>query len=434
MDVSEILDFAERENVAFIRLQFTDLDGTVKGKEIPFSRLGDALENGSSFDGSSISGFARIEESDMVLVPDLDTFLVLPWRTRKGAAIARIICDTNMPDGSEFESCPRRILRRQERAAAEMGFSVRIGPEVEFFLLLPDGTTHDRGRYFDVAPSDLGEEVRRELILALDGMGFEVEAGHHEVAPGQHEIGFRSDTPVATADRVATMKHVIPHMAHEEGLMATFMPKPILGENGSGMHVNQSLFDMDGNNAFHDPGSAGGISGVARNYIAGLLEHARGMAAVTNPTVNSYKRLVPGYEAPTNIAWSMGNRSPLVRVPDARGPRTRCELRMPDPSCNPYLAFAVMIAAGLDGVRRRTEPPPEVNGSLFEMSDEEREAAHIESLPENLSEAVQLAWKSGVLERTLGPETLDKFLASRKREWDEYSSHVHPWERRRYLC
>ncbi|HWJ22073.1 MAG TPA: type I glutamate--ammonia ligase, partial [Gemmatimonadaceae bacterium] len=356
----DVLDLAAKHDVRFLRLQFTDILGVNKNVEIPRSQFAKALAGDIMFDGSSIEGFVRIEESDMLLRPDLSTFQVFPW-SEAGSRVARLICDITAPDGTPFAGDPRAALRRQLERAREMGFStMNAGMEAEFFMFKkgPNGEatteTHDVGGYFDLAPADLGEDARRAMVDVLEQMGFEVEAAHHEVAHGQHEIDFRYADALTTADNIATFRFVVKHVAQQFGLIASFMPKPIYGQNGSGMHTHQSLF-KNGDNAFHDPKAEWKLSRTALHYIGGQLRHARGMCAVTNPLVNSYKRLVPGYEAPVNVAWSMRNRSPLIRVPDRRGLGTRVELRSPDPAANPYLALAVMLAAGLDGIETNAD-------------------------------------------------------------------------------
>jgi len=441
----DILAELRDRNIRFLRLQFTDITGVNKNVEVPASQFEKALDGEILFDGSSIEGFTRIEESDMLLEPDLSTFQVDPWisqgsRERDLGGVARVICDIHNPDGSPFEGCPRLALKRACARAAELGYEMMCGPEAEFFLFrrTADGRatteTHDQAGYFDLAPIDLGEECRREIVIALEAMGFEIEAAHHEVAPGQHEIDFKYGPAVQTADNLATFRHVVRRVARDMGLHATFMPKPIFGQNGSGMHVHQSLF-REGRNAFYEEDAEdGGISATMRYYVAGLLEHGRAMCAVTNPLVNSYKRLVPGYEAPTHLAWSMRNRSPLIRVPDRRGVGTRCELRMPDPACNPYLAFAVMLAAGLDGLRRELPPPPPVSGNVYRMSARERARLKIRSLPANLGEAVDVLEKDKVLREALGEHIFQHFLEAKRREWAEYIAAVHPWEVDRYLA
>jgi len=432
-----ILEIADRLGVKFLRLQFTDILGVVKNVEVPDKQFDAALDGQIMFDGSSIEGFVRIEESDMYLRPDLTTFRVFPWTHGGGERVARVICDIHNPDGSPFAGCPRQTLKRAIGVAQARGFVMMAGPEAEFFLFQtregePILATHDAGGYFDLTPVDLGEDVRRQIVLALESMGFDVEAAHHEVAAGQHEIDFRYDDVLATADNVSTFRFVVKNVATRNGLHATFMPKPIVGAAGSGMHTHQSLV-RDGVNAFHDPGGRWQLSELCLNYIGGLLRHARGMSAITNPLVNSYKRLVPGYEAPTNIAWSEKNRSPLIRVPAQRGAATRIELRMPDPSCNPYLAFAVMLAAGLDGVDQQIDPGPPINKNIFKMSHRERRHLRIDELPGNLSEALDALEKDDLVRATLGEHIFRHFLEAKREEWFDYMRHVSAWEIDRYL-
>jgi glutamine synthetase len=437
-DAEEVLERCESESVRFMRLTFTDIDGIIKNVEVPRSQFGKALEGQIMFDGSSIEGFTRIEESDMLLRPDLETFMVYPWKTHHGR-VGRLVCDILNPDGSPFAGCPRLTLKRVVERAREMGYVMMAGPEAEFFLFLlgpddrPNHLTHDVGGYFDLTPVDKGEDARRDIVEALESMGFEVEAAHHEVAPGQHEIDFRYADAVTTADNVITFRFVVKKVAREHGLHATFMPKPIFGVNGSGMHTHQSLFDAAGRNTFHDPAAADGLSRVARSYIAGILEHAPAFVAVTNPLVNSYKRLVPGYEAPVNVAWSEKNRSPLVRVPERRGIGTRCEVRVPDPSCNPYLALAVMLASGLDGVSRGLDCGKPVNRNIFEMTEGEKKELGVRQLPANLSEALDNLERDTVLAEILGPHILENLLRNKREEWHRYISAVHPWEHEQYL-
>ncbi len=436
---AEILKTVDAEKVRFLRLQFTDLMGTLKNVEIPRSQFEKALDGQIMFDGSSIEGFVRIEESDMLLVPDLDTFQVNPWASADGTRVARLICDIYRPDGAEFEGCPRLALKRQVGKAKEKGFKMVVGPEAEFFLFQKDRAgevlveTHDVGGYFDLTPVDLGEECRRDIVVVLEAMGFEVEAAHHEVAPGQHEIDFKYTEVVDGADKVATFRFVVKKVALDHGLHATFMPKPLFGVNGSGMHVHQSLFDRRGKNSFYAKTGEWQLSKVAMGYIGGILAHAKGFVAVTNPLVNSYKRLVPGYEAPTNIAWSEKNRSPLVRVPAKRGMSTRCEVRIPDPSCNPYLAFLVMLAAGLDGIEKKLEPGPPVNKNIFAMSQREKKRRKIDQLPPDLSSALDAFEKDRVILDALGDHISGHYLQAKRMEWAEYISYVHPWEQDRYL-
>jgi glutamine synthetase len=382
---AHILERTDRGKVKFLRLQFTDILGTIKNVEVPDRQFEEALDGRIMFDGSSIEGFVRIEESDMYLKPDLSTFCVFPWAGPTGESVARMICDIYTPDGQPFVGCPRMTLKKVIARAAAKGYQMKAGPEAEFFLFQtkngePTTESHDSASYFDLSPVDQGEDVRREIVLALEAMGFHVEAAHHEVAPGQHEIDFRYDDVLTTADNISTFRFVVKNVAIRNGLHATFMPKPIYGINGSGMHTHMSLF-ANNSNVFYDARAERQLSELCLNYIGGVLRHAKGFCAITNPLVNSYKRLVPGYEAPTNIAWSEKNRSPLVRVPAARGTATRIELRMPDPSCNPYLALAVMLRSGLDGIEKKIDPGPPVNKNIFEMSHRERRHLRIDELP-----------------------------------------------------
>ncbi|MEM8960996.1 MAG: glutamine synthetase family protein [Acidobacteriota bacterium] len=439
MDRQEILARTKEENVRFMRLQFTDIMGVIKNVEVPSSQFEKALDGQIMFDGSSIEGFSRIEESDMLQVPDYDTFQVNPWQNPDGSHVSRMICDVHLPDGAPFPGCPRSALKRVVAEAEAMGFEMMAGPEAEFFLFqrAADGSvireTHDVGGYFDLTPVDRGEECRRDIVMVLEKMGFEVEAAHHEVAPGQHEIDFKYADAVTTADNVVTFRFVVKKVALERGLHASFMPKPLFGVNGSGMHTHQSLLDKDGNNAFWAPDAQWELSDIALSYIGGLLEHAEAFVAVTNPLVNSYKRMVPGFEAPTNVAWSERNRSPLVRVPARRGMGTRCEVRIPDPACNPYLALTVMLAAGLDGVRRKVSAGEPVNKNIFAMSQREKRRLKIRQLPADLSSALDNLERDKVLCAALGEHITERFIEAKRQEWTEYLSHVHPWEQDRYL-
>ena len=438
MDRFEVLKLCKAEQIRFLRLQFTDILGTNKNVEVPAGQFDKALSGEIMFDGSSIEGFVRIEESDMLLRPDLTTFQLFPWEETHGR-VARVICDIALPDGSPFSGCPRTTLKRTTARAAELGLTAMLGPEAEFFLFQRDDDgspltlTHDRGAYFDLTPVDRGEECRRSSVNALESMGFEIEAAHHEVAPGQHEIDFAYDEAVATADKIATFKLVVRKIALDFNLHATFMPKPLSDAAGSGMHTHQSLF-KDGENAFYASGEELDLSALARHYIAGLLTHAKGMCAITNPLVNSYKRLVPGYEAPTSIVWSERNRSPLVRVPARRGQETRVELRMPDPSCNPYLAFTVMIAAGLDGLASKADPGPPVNKNIFAMSHREKRRLRVDELPGNLSEALAAMKKDPLMREALGDHIYQHFVEAKTKAWEDYNAEVHPWEVDRYLA
>jgi glutamine synthetase len=435
---SEIISLASEERVHFLRLQFTDIDGIIKNVEVPQSQFEKALDGQIMFDGSSIEGFTRIEESDMLLVPDLETFRIFPWENGQGK-VARLVCDIANPDGSVFAGCPRSALKRAVARAKKMGYVMMAGPEAEFFLFqrdefgLPVPATHDTGGYFDLSPIDLGEEARREITLVLEAMGLEVEAAHHEVAPGQHEIDFKYGDAVTTADAVVTFRFVVKKVALMHGLHATFMPKPLAGVNGSGMHVHQSLFSTRGENAFFDADGPWQLSKVARSYIGGLLEHARAFVALTNPLVNSYKRLVPGYEAPINVAWSEKNRSPMIRVPARRGEGTRCEVRVPDPACNPYLAFAAMMVSGLDGIERNLECGEPVNRNIFDMSQREKKRLKIVQLPASLDEALDFLQKDKLLREALGDHIFDHFIFNKRTEWADYIKEIHDWELERYL-
>ena len=433
----DVLKMVEENDVKFVRLQFTDVFGILKNVAITAKQLPTVLENGAMFDGSSIDGFVRIEESDMVLKPDTDTFEIYPWRPQQGK-VARLICDVYTTDDEPYMGCPRNILKKVLAQAEGMGYTMNVGPEAEFFLFHtdedgnPTTLTHDDGGYFDLAPIDKGEDARRDICLTLEEMGFEIEASHHEVAEGQHEIDFKYADALTVADNIMTFKIVVKSIAQRHGLYATFMPKPIFGINGSGMHANQSLFTKDGN-AFYDAKGDDGLSDVAYNYIAGIMTHMKSIAAITNPTVNSYKRLVPGYEAPCYIAWSGKNRSPLIRIPASRGAGTRVEVRCPDPTANPYLAIALMLAAGLDGIKKNLTPPPAVNKNIFAMTDEEMAALGVESLPGNLYDALQEFKASGLVKDTLGEHIFDVYYAFKNKEWDSYRTAVHPWEIEQYL-
>src|SRR5688500_4900849 len=428
---TELLRLLSEYNVRFLRLQFIDVMGVLKNVELPRSQFEKALDGDIMFDGSSIEGFVRVEESDMVLRPDYTTFVVFPWSEPENR-VARLICDVHAADGRPFDGDPRRVLKRQIELARKAGYEMMAGVEAEFFLFhraadgSPTRVTHDSGGYFDLTPIDLGEVARRDIVNALELMGFEVEAAHHEVAPGQHEVDFRYADALSTADHLATFKFVVRNIAFQHNLHATFMPKPIFGQNGSGMHTHQSLF-KDGENAFYDATAGDGMSKVMRNYAAGLLRHARAMCAITNPVVNSYKRLVPGYEAPVNVAWSHQNRSPMIRVPARREKGTRLELRMPDPSANPYLALAVQLGAGLDGVRRRAEPPEPIDKNIWNLSVRERRRYKIQELPRDLGEAITLLKRSAFVRDTLGEHVFQYFIAAKETEWQAYIGQVHEW-------
>ena len=435
----DILRMADEENVRFIRLQFTDLLGIIKNVEIPVGQLNKALDNLMMFDGSSIEGFVRIEESDMYLFPDLDTWVIFPWTPEKGK-VARLICDVYNPDQTPFEGDPRGVLKKVLKEANELGFTeFNIGPEPEFFLFKNDENgeptleLNDKGGYFDLAPTDLGENCRRDIVLELEDMGFEIEASHHEVAPGQHEIDYKYADAVTTCDNIQTFKLVVKTIARKHGLHATFMPKPLFGVNGSGMHANMSLFRANKENAFYDANTKNQLSQTAMYFLGGILKHASAFTAITNPTVNSYKRLVPGYEAPCYIAWSMRNRSPLVRIPSSRGLSTRIEVRSPDPTANPYLAMAAMLAAGLDGIRNEITPPEETNRNIYVMDAEERESEGIKALPATLFDALQALKKDEIITKSLGEHALEHFIEAKEIEWDMFRTQVHPWEREQYL-
>ncbi len=433
----DILRLVEENDVEFIRLQFTDAFGTLKNVAITVSHLDEALDNKVLFDGSSIDGFVGIEESDMFLYPDLDTFEIFPWRPQVGK-VARLICDVYNPDGTPFEGDPRYILKKELKRAAEMGYTFEVGPECEFFLFhtddenRPTTITHEKAGYFDLGPLDFGENARRDMVLALEKMNFTIETSHHEMAPAQHEIDFRYDNALKTADNIVTFKLVVRSIAKRHGLFASFMPKPIYDVHGSGMHLNMSL-NRDGKNVFADSSGENKLSKQAYQFIAGLMEHAAGMSIITNPLVNSYKRLVSGYEAPVYIAWSRTNRSPLIRIPASRGASTRVELRSPDPAANPYLALAVCLAAGLDGIERELKVPAEVKSNIYAMSSNERKEAGIKSLPVNLWEAVQKFQKDEYIQNVLGVHTSQMYETAKRDEWFTYTSQVTDWEIQEYL-
>ncbi|MDE7366313.1 MAG: glutamine synthetase family protein [Lachnospiraceae bacterium] len=433
----DIMRRIEEEDIEFIRLQFTDMFGSLKNVAITSSQLEKALDNKCMFDGSSIEGFVRIEESDMYLYPDLDTFETFPWRPQQGK-VARLICDVYKADGTPFEGDPRYVLRRVLQEAAEMGYSFDVGPECEFFLFhtddngMPTTISHEKASYFDISPLDLGENARRDMVLSLEDMGFEIEASHHEVAPAQHEIDFKYGPALATADNIMTFKLVVKTMAKKHGLFASFMPKPLYGVNGSGMHTNMSL-TKNGKNIFDDPKGKDGLSKEAYYFIAGIMKHIKGMTAIANPLVNSYKRLVPGHEAPVYIAWSATNRSPLIRIPASRGAGTRIELRSPDPAANPYLLLALCLAAGLDGIKHKMQPPKSVNGNVFELTEEEMGEQHIEIIPFNLCRAVEAMEADPFIKEVLGNHVFSKYVEAKKAEWDQYRKQVTQWEIDEYL-
>jgi len=439
MTKDDIMKIIKEENVNFFRIQFCDINGFMKNVAIPRSQIDKALDGKIMFDGSSIDGFARIQESDMYLTPDYDTFTVLPWRNQDGVAAARVICDVHMADGTPFNGCPRVTLKRALAGAKEMGFTMNVGTECEFFLFEknPDGTnstrTNDNAGYFSLDPEDTGLNCRREIIETLETMGYEIEASHHEVAEGQHEINFKYADALTCADNTVTFKWVVKSIAKKYGLHATFMPKPIFGINGSGMHTNQSLFNLDGTNAFADESDELQLSEVAYQYIAGIIKNARGFAAVTNPLVNSYKRLVPGYEAPVYVAWSASNRSALVRIPASRGLGTRVEVRCPDPTCNPYLAFAMMLNSGLDGVKNKLTPPKSTDINIFAMSADEKVDAGIASMPASLLEALEELKNNPIAKETLGDHIFEKYIINKEAEWDSFRTAVTDWEVNEYL-
>ena len=433
----DIVRLVEEEDVEFIRLQFTDMFGNLKNIAITASQLERALDNKCMFDGSSIDGFVRIEESDMYLYPDYSTFEIFPWRPQQGK-VARMLCDVYRPGGEPFEGDPRYILKRAIRKAEEMGYTFKVGPECEFFLFntdentMPTTETHEQAGFFDIGPLDFGENARRDMVMTLEDMDFVVEASHHEISPAQHEIDFQYEEALQTADNIMTFRLAVRTIAKRHGLHATFMPKPKSGVNGSGMHVNMSLHKWD-KNVFADPADELGLSKEAYWFIGGLMQHIKGMAAITNPLVNSYKRLVPGYDAPVYIAWSATNRSPSIRIPAVKGASTRIELRSPDSAANPYLMLAVCLMAGLDGIKHQIMPPARVNGNLFEMTEEARAQAGIEKLPSSLEEAIEELEKDTFICDVLGEHLCKKYIAAKREEWNQYRSQVSQWEVDQYL-
>ncbi len=434
----DIIRIVQEEGVEFIRLQFTDIFGMLKNVAITARQLERALDNKCMFDGSSIEGFVRIEESDMYLRPDINSFIIFPWKPQMGK-VARLICDVYTADDKPFEGDPRYVLKRALKKAANMGYdTLNVGPECEFFLFLTDSEgkpttiTHDKAGYFDLGPVDLGENARRDMCLSLEEMGFEVEASHHEEAPGQHEIDFKYADALTAADAILTFKLVVKTIAQRHGLHATFMPKPIYGIAGSGMHINTSLF-KDGRNMFFNENDPLQLSQEAYWFIGGMMKNMRAITALTNPLVNSYKRLIPGYEAPVYIAWSARNRSPLIRVPAARGTNTRLELRCPDPSCNPYLALAAILSAGLDGIENRIMPPDPINKNLYDMCDKDRDAAKINVLPGSLDEAISEMYASDFAREVLGDHIFSKYIEAKRKECNEYRTRVSRWEIDAYL-
>ncbi|MBE9574110.1 MAG: type I glutamate--ammonia ligase [Proteobacteria bacterium] len=432
----DVMKVVNERNVSFIQFWFTDVLGILKSFAVTPSELEEGLEEGMGFDGSSIEGFARIEESDMIAMPDPATFQFLPWRPQD-RPVARMFCDILRPDGSNYEGDSRYVLKRMTKKLAERGYKAYMGPELEFFCFESQDAPKplDKGGYFDIRPLDMGSDLRREMIFALQDMGIRVEYSHHEVAPSQHEIDLRYDEALSMADNTMTYRITVKEVARTNGRYATFMPKPVFGQNGSGMHVHQSLF-KDDVNAFHDPRDKHNLSPIAKSYIAGIMKHAREIAAVTNQWVNSYKRLVPGYEAPVYISWARRNRSTMIRVPMYKPGKelaTRIEFRSPDPACNPYLAFAVMLAAGLKGIDEDYLLPDPIEEDIYEMDEVAREKAGIESLPGSLFEALQEVEKSELVRETLGEHIFNKFVANKKIEWDRYRVHVSQYEIEKYL-
>ncbi len=432
----DIQELIAAHNVKFLRLQFSDILGVNKNVTIPIEQVDRALAGEIMFDGSAIEGFVRIEESDMLLKPDPDTFAILPWKSNGSGSTARLICDVYKTCGTPFEGCPRFVLKKVLEEAAQLGYTCHAGPEAEFFLFAkgkgPRPLTDDKGGYFDLSPVDSGDDARQDMVQTLQGMGFEIESSHHENSPGQHEIDFKYSDMLKTADNVMTFKYVVKVIAARHNLHATFIPKPIFGVNGSGMHVHISLI-KDERNVFYAPDNEMHLSDVARYFIGGLMKHARGYTAVTNPLVNSYKRLVPGYEAPAYIAWSRKNRSPLIRIPGVRGQESRIEHRLPDPSCNPYLAFAVILKAGLDGIKQKTFPPDPVNDNIYNMSSKERANKGVDDLPSNLHQALIELSNNELIRSTLGSHIYQRFWEAKLIEWKVYSTQVHPWELEQYM-
>lgn len=435
-DAKDVIKLCKEFDVKFIRLWFSDILGFLKGFAITIEELEGALSEGMGFDGSSIEGFARIDESDMIALPDPSTFQILPWKPA-GNTIARMHCDIRQPDGSPYEGDPRYVLRRILKKASDLGYTFNVGPELEYFYFKDSTDTNilDQGGYFDLTPLDMGTDIRRETIEALEALGIKVEYSHHEVASSQHEIDLKYTDALAMADNVMTYRLVVKEVAQKNGVYATFMPKPIFGQNGSGMHVHQSLFKGNAN-AFFESKDKYHLSKIAKCYIAGLLKHAREITAITNQWVNSYKRLVPGYEAPVYISWARRNRSDLIRVPmykPGKEKATRIEYRSPDPACNPYLAFAVMLAAGLKGIEENYTLPEPVERNVYEMTEEERKKLGIGSLPGSLIEAVEIAEKSKLVKETLGDHVFENFIKNKKIEWDNYRIQITSWEKEKYL-
>lgn len=435
----EVRKMVKDENIRFLRVMFTDMLGTIKSVDLPVSQLDKLMDNKIMFDGSSIDGFVRIEESDMYLYPDMSTWLVFPWGAEHGK-VARVICSVQTVDGEPFAGDPRNNLKRVLKDMQKMGFKdFNIGPEPEFFLFKtdeqgnPTQTVNDQENYFDMEPADRGEDCRRDIVIALEKMGFDVEAAHHEVAPGQHEVDFKYSDALEAADNIQTFKLIVKTIAKKYGLHATFMPKPLSGINGSGMHLNMSLFTQNGDNAFFDPEDERQLSQTAYHFLGGLMKHARAYTAVCNPIVNSYKRLVPGFEAPVYVAWSTSNRSPLIRIPSDRGMGTRVELRSADPSANPYLAIAAVLEAGLDGLRNELPAIHEVDENIYQMTSKERVEKDVRNLPDTLHNALKSLAKDEVVKGSMSDHIYHSFMEAKTREYDAYRQHVSDWERQRYM-
>ncbi|MBI2979835.1 MAG: glutamine synthetase [Chloroflexi bacterium] len=431
-----VLKMVKDHDIKFIRIWFSDILGMLKNFAITVEELEGALEEGMGFDGSSIEGFARIDESDMVALPDPDTFQLLPWRPREHG-VARMFCDILKPGGEPFEGDPRYVLKKNLKRAADLGYTYYVGPELEFFYFKDSNSTQplDAGGYFDMVPLDVATDLRRDTVLTLEEMGIGIEYSHHEVAPSQHEIDMRYTDALTMADNVMTYRLVVKQIALQQGVYATFMPKPVFGINGSGMHVHQSLFKGE-RNAFFDPKDKYNLSKTAKSYVAGLLKHGPEITAITSQWVNSYKRLVPGYEAPVYLSWARRNRSDLIRVPEYRPGKekaTRIEYRSPDPACNPYLTFSVMLAAGLEGIEKNYQPPPPVEENVYEMTAQERKERGIDTLPASLFDAVQLAERSEIVRKALGEHVFNAFIQNKKIEWDQYRTQVTEYEIKRYL-
>ena len=437
MTKEQIIKTIKDEDIKFIRLQFTDIFGAMKNVSITPSQIEKALDNKMMFDGSSIDGFARIEESDMCLYPDLESFTIHPWDQEKGK-VARLICDVYSPDGTPFEGDPRYVLRKAIAHAQELGYTFQVGPECEFYLMKTDTDgrpvldSYDEGGYFDLGPNDIGEDVRKYIVLALEDLGFEIEASHHECGPAQHEIDFKYGHALKAADSIMTFKYAVKTVSEKHGMYATFMPKPFFGKAGNGMHLNMSL-TKNGKNAFVDANDKIGLSGEAYSFMAGIMKHIEGITLFTNPLINSYKRLVPDFEAPMYIAWSARNRSPLFRVPTCNGQSTRIELRSPDPSANPYLALGLCLEAGLDGIRNQLKPPASVDKNIFEMSRKDLKKNGIRSLPLNMYEAIRMAEKDSFIKSVLGEHIFERYISAKNREWTEYSHRISDWEIQNYL-